>query len=435
MTNRFFFNSFLLLLILFFAGTVIQVFMTYASFFSEWAWAVTCIIAIIQILYFFKKSIPVVIMLSFFLPYLFIPKFFFVYGSLISYHFDYQSPVIFNKVAILNSIFLIFLFIGIGRLQTRNTALNLVSILQSKYLFYPIFLVCVYIIFFGIQGETILESGYGKADVQKGTLHEYFIAFFVLLVLTANKLSFFERNIIFYLFIFYVFKTLLYGGRIEVVIIGLAYLYLFKNFLEGRQLMALLSAFLVYFVMDLIGHIRTNPELVLAILNLDFSNFFISSSLKPSIVSNQFGDVYQSSLRIVGLYDQNLIEPWVGLKSFFLVVIGFAPSSIMPDYYNLAAYLKNISTSGGGGLISAFSYVWLGYFGPVLFGLFIGYSIRMLYTSSNTLVVIYGFMVLIFFPRWFAYYPIVLFKISLFVLIIASVIFFIKKHYGRKKFV
>lgn len=406
--------------------------MAYASFFSEWAWAITCLIAIVQIFYFLKKSVPVVLMLSFFLPYLFIPKFFFIDGNLISYHFDYQNTILFNKVAILNSIFLVFLFIGVGRLQKNNTNINLVSIFQSRYFFYSILLVCIYILFFGIQGETILESSYGKGDVQKGTLHEYFIAFFVLLVLTSNRFSIFQRSIVFFLFIFYVFKTLLYGGRIEVVIIGLAYLYLFKNLLEGRQLIVLSMSLLAYFLMDFIGHIRTNPELVLAILNLDFSNFFISNGQQASIVSNQFGDVYQSSMRVVGLYDQNFIDSWVGLKSFFLVVLGFAPTSIMPDYYNLAAYLKNISTSGGGGLISAFSYVWLWYFGPVFFGLFIGYSIRKLYSSRSTLIVIYGFMVVIFFPRWFAYYPIVLFKISLFVLIISSVIFLIKKYYGRK---
>src|SRR5690606_29816058 len=117
------------------------------------------------------------------------------------------------------------------------------------------------IIIYGIQGENILESGYGGGEVQKGTLHEYFILIFLLIVLVFPNKSLFGKVVVYSLFILFCFKTILYGGRIEVLQISLLFLYLMW-ILSGRIKKALVyvGAILVIYVGEVFGSIRSNPS-------------------------------------------------------------------------------------------------------------------------------------------------------------------------------
>lgn len=86
----------------------------------------------------------------------------------------------------------------------------------------------------------------------------------------------------------------------------------------------------------------------------------------------------------------------------------------MPDFINLASYKQDIYQSGGGGLIAVYFYTWLSYIGPIVSGIFIGFSISTVFKNSSIAIKIYGLLILVTFPRWYAYNPIFLVKFCIY---------------------
>jgi hypothetical protein len=204
----------------------------------------------------------------------------------------------------------------------------------------------------------------------------------------------------------YVFKTLSYGGRIEVVEISILYLFVVFDFFKNQKFLFYIGIFLSILLLKFFAVLRFDPDLIFS-----FDYIIDDYFLQKDIVSSQYGDVFQSSLRVLGLLQDGIFSAVDRIYSFVLVLFGaILPSAFMPDVYNLSTYRQDYASSGGGGLISAFSYIWISYFGPVLFGFFTGFIVRMLFISSNFYIHIYSFMVLVSVPRWFAYYPVGLFK-------------------------
>lgn len=411
--------SFLLLLLL------IQISLHAYDSQSENIWIFTYLICLI-ILFFYRRAMPVFIMLAFFLPFFYIPKFYFD-GFEISYWPSYQQADLINFISVLNSIFLLSFAVGAGAVNDRSLlSKEVIGIFNNRLLFNISLIVLFVVLYFGVQGDTIFESGlYGSGEIQKSALHEYFIVFFIISIFLKNPQSYIQTIILFILLVFYTYKTLIYGGRIEILQIWLAVLYLKYNYFFNKKMIVLLFIFFSYVIFDFISQVRENPLLILSLEDLNFlGNLFKE---KTVILSSLQGDVYQSSLRVVGLFRDGAIDFTTSLLSFMSVVFfSFVPSSYMPDFYNLSNYKIDVAKSGGGGLISSFSFVWLYYFGPVLFGLFIGFFIRLFYRLNNPIINIYGLLILITFPRWFSYYPAILFRMNLLgVLLILLILFYL----------
>ena len=87
---------------------------------------------------------------------------------------------------------------------------------------------------------------------------------------------------------------------------------------------------------------------------------------------------------------------------------------------------------GGGGLISAFFYVFLGHIGVIFIGYVIAKILSIGVRSKNTFKNLFFILAYTTMPRWFAYYPITLFKLALLGSIITYVL--IKMcDYGKNK--
>lgn len=395
---------------------------------SKFVWIYTFLICM-GLVFAYRRSVPILVMVFFFLPYMYIPKYFFFDSVFISFWMDYQDAYFVNFVSLLNSLFFVSLYFGTGKLSDsflKNK--KIVGSLRDANVFFATSFVLLIIIVFGVTGDTVFESGrYGTGEVSKSALHEFFIVFFIVSVFSLNLKSSFQKNVLAFLLIIYTFKTLIYGGRIEILQLWLGVLYLVFNFFEKRRAFLFFLSLLAYLIFDFISQIRSNPLLILSLYDLNFF-WYLEGDFDRKFISNQFGDVYQSSLRVVGLVHDGYIDALTRVSSFLTIIFGvLLPSNLMPDFYNLSSYKKSIAMSGGGGLVSAFSFVWLSFFGPILFGFFVGFMLRKFYQLNNPLINIYGLLILITFPRWFAYYPVILFKMNIVGVLLVSLVLFLKK--------
>lgn len=384
--------------------------------------------SLIVLISFFRKNILVITLLIFSAPYLWVPKYYMIDQINISAFSDFQSKSLINKTVILNITFMLGFIIGARKLNEINLQnLEILGKYRNKYFFYIASLFCVGVINFGISGETIITSGgYMKGETNKSTLHEYFIPIFLTTFIFADKSKIFHKKVIWTLLIIYSTKTFLYGGRIEAIQAILLLLFITTRFFKDKLFLLVIIITLGLIFSQVFEIIRVNPLLLIDIPSLLSHLFEIKTT-----ISNQYGDVYQSTLRIVGLVNDDHINPIQRITSFILILFGaLLPSDHMPEIYNLVTFRRDIASSAGGGLISGYSYAWLSYPGPLVFGIFIGVIYRVLYNTRNIILIAYALMVASMFPRWYAYYPSVLFKICILSsLIIISYKIIINLHY------
>lgn len=392
---------------------------------SKFIWFHTLLISTLIGLYYLFRFLPITVMIFFFSLYFYVPKYFFVDELYISHHLYNQNAESINFVSLLNSMFLIGFFLGIGKLNHQIKKFDLYGKFSDKTAFWLLFIICSIIPFIGQTGTSIFVSGYGSAE--KSTLFEYFIVFYFLLFLFADRKSNIQDLSLWIIFLIYISRSLLFGGRVEVVIISLLTLYIRYDFMRNRSIQFFILAWFGILLMQLIAIIRTSPWLAQEI----FSGNFISAEGIIWTIQTQYGDVYQASLRVIGLLSEGFITTNERITSLFSVIFGFFPSSWLPEVYNLANYLRNVASTGGGGLVSAYSYVWLGGFGPPIFGIMLGTVIRFGLRNINFYLSVYCLLLLTFFPRWFAYYPTPLFKamlVPLLILLTLSALKLIRKN-------
>ena len=363
---------------------------------------------------------------------------FFIWKLSISFWQDFQTNSALGTVLISHLLFILTLGNSVSCKKTINEFNFLTFVKPNSKIFTILFFASIFILVFGIQGDNVFQRGsYADFDlVEKSTLHEYFILIFLFLILYSPP-GIVYKTIIHCFLAFYVLKTLIYGGRIEVVQVCLLFFYLYYV-LNGKvksSLIVFLLIFGVYFN-GLVSNIRSNPQIILTENYFDLINpinvFDLDSENEN--LSSMEGDVVQSSARVVGLIDGGQISLTQRILSLFSFLASpIVPQSLLPDYTNLAVYKQDIYKSGGGGLISTFFFTWLGYLGPIIAGSLIGLSIRKFYEFTSASFFIYGLCVLTMFPRWFSYNPIFLIKFSLYAVLLLYILKLISPFFEKSK--
>jgi hypothetical protein len=280
---------------------------------------------------------------------------------------------------------------------------------------------------FGISGDSLLDGGaYGSAE--KSTWNEYFIMFFLFLILSLPNYTFFYKSLLTTLALLYAIKNLLYGGRIEVLQFFLLIFYVFYVFNQKiKYKWFYLFLFVALYFNEVTSAVRSSPMDFFSGNYWDYLNplIFLKSDNSLGYLASNQGDVLHSSARILGLIENNVLGFWERIFSFLSYAYSpFVPAKFFPEYSNLALYKQDFYSSGGGGLIGVYFFAWLGFIGPVFVGLFIGYFIRCFYTKKSIYYKIYGATLLITFPRWYAYNPIFIVKFcfySVFIFFMVSV--------------
>lgn len=375
----------------------------------------------------FRNNLPILIMYIFLSLYTLESTKFFFSDILLSGHRSFQTKDIVNKVLIINNLFLFALGVSIPS-GLHNFKFDLKRYgFESRYLFVLLLIAGLLMIQFGIKGESLLEgSGYGRGHSQKSTMHEYFILIYLLLLLVYPPKSILAKICVNALFLIYSFKTLIFGGRVEVMEIVLLFLYFFWLFKRKiNRALFFSTALIVLYLNAFYSAIRANPLILLTSQASEVFNpvnLFFAKSDRPYLTSNE-GDVLQASTRMLGLIQEGYLNSSNRIGAFFSYLFSWiVPTSLMPEYANLASYKQSLFSSGGGGLIGVYFFVWLGYAGPLLVGVFIGFIIKKLYVSKDTFFKVYGTSVLITFPRWYAYSPIFLIKFCFYSIILYFII-------------
>jgi hypothetical protein len=340
-----------------------------------------------------------------------------------------------KRVLLSHALFIFFLGNSINSLNQNHSFDFRNYFKPNKFIFYFFLTITIFILIFGIQGQSLLNgaSYASQESTTKSTLHEYFILFYFFLIAFSNNIKI-ERLILVFMLISYMFKTILYGGRIEVVEIGLLWFYIFYYYINKIKIRTVLI-FLIFgiYITNVVSNIRTNPVGFLSGIDMysyfDPTNSFIKKS-QYEILSTNEGDVLQSSARIVGLIDANELSITQRLLSGGLYVFSpILPTSILPEYTNLSVYKQDIYKSGGGGLISTYFFSWLSYLGPILISFFLAFIINQFYTNNSIYYYVYCTIIFVMFPRWFAYNPIMLVKYCFYSIII---LFLVIKIYRYK---
>ena len=380
----------------------------------------------------FRKSIPLLLLFVFIFSYVYESTKYFYGGIMIAPYRDFNKDDIINKVLLTNSIFVFTL----GNMISAKAGLIKMNLdrasFKSAYIFWILVAIGIYIIIFGIRGQSLLSgAGYGTAD--KSTLHEYFVLLFFLLLLTRPNNSVIARFTVFGLYIIYCLKTLIYGGRVEVLqaTLLLVFFYWILPQKVGKVIVFVGIGISLY-ISAVVSNIRTNP---IQLLRGEYATLLnpIAGTEGRTILNTNQGDVIYSSARITGMTDQGIITTEIRAKSFITFMASIVvTTNKLPGYANLAGYRKTDYGAGGGGLIGTFFYVWFGFLGPVLIGLYLGFCINRGFRSSNIAIKIYAVILLVMVPRWYAYGPIIVFKLCLYTVVMYLVFKFIFKIFFKK---
>lgn len=367
----------------------------------------------------FKNKIPIFLFFIYNLLHSNVFIYYFNFNLQISFWPDFQNDSSMAKVLIVH---LLFIY-TVGTLLKPNKRMisdHFKFITKNKYIYIVIFLFSILFLQFGITGDNIFTSGmYNTGDLVKSSIHEYFILLFIVSLFFIPNLLFFRLSQL-VLLIAYVLKTLIYGGRIEALELLLVYFYFYFILLNKIKLKYIyLSIIIGIYLMLVISNIRDNPSKLLSNNYLDLLNILDFNFLhSKNVINSTEGDVIQSSSRIIGLIENGSISNLQRFFGFPLFVLSvFVPNHYLPAYSNLATFLQDRYTSGGGGMISTYFYCWLGYSGPILIGIFLSFVINKFYDFKSKYYFIYGLAIITTFPRWFSYNPIFIVKFCFFTLL------------------
>jgi hypothetical protein len=258
---------------------------------------------------------------------------------------------------------------------------------DNSIVFYFLVILVIAIGFFSINRFNV--SSYYVAITP---FYEYSVIIFGFLFLYSGN-DLIKKIIITVIALLFIIQDFYYGGRItSVQIIVTLYLFYYKK---------VLSPALIYFVsfslisvLLLVGFTRTNQLTI-----FDF-NFL---SLRYLISDTATHSYYASATHLAALQDISSSKVFDLFYKFFLSLFGF-------DSYNLTTYINdNHYVNVGGGMFFSHAYFYLREIGIFIFSFFAVKLINFR-NSSKIYNKLFGYFSIIFFPRWFLYSPIVLFR-------------------------
>ena len=262
--------------------------------------------------------------------------------------------------------------------------------------------ICLFIsilcIAFGVSGDNIFETGgYANGGNDRSSLYEYGIIFIALALIYSRKSA--QKNFVYLLCVIYIFKDLLYGGRVSSVMLILAvFIIQFLNSFSFKQI--LIAVAFGYLFFQFWGYYRSGISSV-------------GFEMKEADGNAQF--VVYASMRIHYMIDHGILNWQNRLVSFVSFLLSsFVPSSYLPDLANLSLYKQSDYYSGGGGLVSTFFYCWAWIPGIIFIAIWVGKTINKFFHSTSIYWKFYSLLIIITSPRWFAYYPSQIFKYAVY---------------------
>lgn len=374
------------------------------------------------LIYKYKHSQVFIIFLIFTSTYWFYLLFYFFLNIPYSNHMSFQTLENSVFTLRLQSLFFVVLF---NSLKIPKGELIKEKLVQknNSIIFYCNVLILIVIMNYGIVGNTIFETTYGSTEEVGTPLLEYYFIFFIVAYLYAGTG---KRNIILILINFiYVIVLTLHGLRL-VTIIVLLFTFLLYFDKKIKTPLIVIGSFTAFFLFSFFSGFRSGYE-------VGWKEIF---GIYNGVLQTNQGDVFQASVVHMGMVQEGYFDFTYRLKAFFGFWLNiFLPSSLQVQETILNQNLGNFRV-GGGGFISGYAYVYMGYLGVILLPLYIAKSINNIFTKKNEFLIVYGVFILATFPRWYPYSIYIIFKMGFWLLlgylIIKLVHAILYKSSGRK---
>ena len=260
--------------------------------------------------------------------------------------------------------------------------------------------VALFCISYGLAGDNIFQTGgYGTGGSTRSSLFEYgMLPLTSGLIFSQKKM---QKYAIYALCVFFVLKDILFGGRVSSVILIISvFLINFQQRFSTIQLIAFI--FLGYTFFTIWGIFRADTTGNIAAVEF--------------VEDGNARFVYYAAMRIHYMIEHGVLNLQTRLESFaYFLSSTVVPFEFLPKTANLTSYMQDRYYSGGGGLVSTFFYAWLSYPGIILVGWFVAKVLnRMYHQNCSSYLRYYAILMVASVPRWFAYYPIPLFKLCLY---------------------
>lgn len=275
------------------------------------------------------------------------------------------------------------------------------------------FLIILFIIFGHTGGMAI--GVYGANGTSSNSLNEYIIILFYIGYIYSGKRKF-NNIILFILFGFYVLINIIYGDRIGVLQCGiLFYILFFDKKLNFKSVVV--AIIVVNVILGGIAGLRNG-----SIINQINQNKNIIIQVENNIINNNQSQVFNSSVCIVKLVDDNILDT----RKRFISLQKMTERLILSNKYaeelgNLSIYCQKYFPAQGGGFVVSYLYVWFGYLGVILVAIILGKIIISLGKSNNQYYLSGSIILFSMFPRWLAYEPIHLIKMPIYTIVICFI--------------
>jgi hypothetical protein len=319
-----------------------------------------------------------------------------------------NQPTLYQKTIYVFSVFLTTLLFFFKEVP-YVPIVDRLKVFDNELIFYFNTIVMVLILIFGASGETVLTGSYGQNHAEMSIVFIYFPIFFLTSYVSSGRAKP-KLFLLVLIAVAFVIKSLLFGGRGNSVSMLLLMYILFFD--KRMSLKALLLLIVVGFTLSSFWAIYRVGGRKIDIAQL--YSFGASYKDKYSAAGNNQTDVFYASVRLITMKDMGLISGSESLEAFGLFWASiFVPNSALPPLANLATYLLSSFNSLGGGLVFAYFYVFLSYFGVVLIAYYVSIIFRKVRESTNLYMLFYCLLVSCTVIVWFAYGPITLFKLCL----------------------
>lgn len=340
-----------------------------------------------------------------------IPIDFFFEGKAISVYRDAQSPGIIYTTTLILCLFYIVVYLFTS---FKRSSQNSFKSKPNNAMYWCSIAVLIFAILVGRTGDTILSAGgyVGSLENSSGSIiNEYAIIFILIAWISSQKGS--KRKILYLLCILYCVKNLLYGGRIQTLMVCiLLFVVHFQYILSIRAL--IICGIIGFIFMRFFGALRGDP---VAVLSGDWVGILLGNTqTAPDISVRSGADVFYASMRNIYFVYESILSVNDRVNSFIYYILSvIIPYSYLPDIANLSTYLSAQYPVGGGGLAPIYFFVFLSWPGVLLLGWFVA---KVVNVFSNGPILSYKYVYAILFivcvPRWFAYYPIQLIKLCVY---------------------
>jgi len=264
---------------------------------------------------------------------------------------------------------------------------------HSDILVYSTLILLVYIFLTGFERPETLGE---RAD--PSPLYEYSVVFFILAFFYSRAK--FQRVIIALFLIIFAAQNLIFGGRITAMQLLLC-LFLMNYTPKWRLGIILPVALVLMALFNLIGSFRA------ALFTGGVDNMSLSSMTGNFFALDTSYYAFHTSITFIKTADMTAIGTRLYMFGQFLKSIIFGGSAT-PDSI-LAEYTIDYYDHCYGGVLPYFGYFYLGYFGVVLFTVYLVWLYNKIISYRNNKYKDYIFCIGVFFtctvPRWFLYSP------------------------------